>query len=250
MNHFGIKKIIVLLALVISTSLYAKSPRLKVNESFFHKCSDKSNVCRVIMKLDHRAFASIAEKQMSFDLFHGAIKVFQTRNYKVKKLRRTSNPNIVVAVLHVAGDWELSEANKHSVVSSRQKLDVRYIQRAHLSADQKRWMNFDYNAYKQSAARYEKSAQRQTEMPATANSYRQPTTSQPEYREVVYQRPYNDRVPQPSYDNRSMEPSQQRVQVKPLPVQRKTVEYQRKPLPANTRNDSSWVEEEDVIFED
>ena len=202
------------------------------------------------MKLDHRAFSSIAEKQMSFDLFHGAIKVFQTRNYKVKKLRRTSNPNIVVAVLHVTGDWELSEANKYSVVASRQKLDVRYIQRSHLSAEQKRWMDFDYNAYKQSASRYEKSAQRQVQVPAPVNNYRQPVAPQPEYREVGYQRPYENRAPQPSYDARSMGASQQRVQVKPLPVQRRAPEYQRKPLPANTKNDSSWVEEEDVIFED
>ena len=249
MNHLGIKKIVALLAFVISTSLFAKSPRLKVNESFFHRCSDKSNVCRVIMKLDHRAFASIADKQMSFDLFHGAIKVFQTRNYKVKKLRRTSNPNIVVAVLHVAGDWELSEANKQSVVASRQKLDVRYIQRTYLTAEQKRWMNFDYDAYKQSAARYERSAPRQAEIPAPVNNYRQAPAKQPEYREVGYQRAYNDRAVQPSYDNRPVE-SSQRVQVKPLPVQRRAHEYERKPLPANTKNDSSWVEEEDVIFED
>ena len=155
MNQLGIKNLIAALVMLVSTSLLAKSPRLKANESFFHKCSDKSGVCRLIMKMDHRAFSSIADKQLSFDLFHGAIKVFQTRSYKVKKLRRTANPNIVVAILHVSGDWNLSDENKYSVIASRQKLDVKYIQRAYLSADQKRWMNFNYDAYKQSAARYD-----------------------------------------------------------------------------------------------
>ena len=243
MKQLGITKFIAAFMLLFSTSLMAKSPRLKVNESFFHKCSEKSQVCRVVMKLDHRAFASLADKKMSFDLFNGAIKVFQTRAYKVKKLRRTANPNVVVAVLHVAGEWELSEANKLSVVNSRQKLDVRYIDRPYLSAQQKQWMNFDYEAYKQSAARYQRNHYR----PADASLQQQrPAPRQPEYREVGYQHGYAPAYGVPMQQARP-EPTQTQ-NVKNLPTHT-YAPAERKPLPANAKDGSSWVEEEDVIFE-
>ena len=40
MKQLGITKFIAAFMLLFSTSLIAKSPRLKVNESFFHKCSE------------------------------------------------------------------------------------------------------------------------------------------------------------------------------------------------------------------
>ena len=82
-----------------------------------------------------------------------SILVFKTRRYKVKKIRRTADANVVVAVLHASGKWEVSEANKYSVIAAKSHLMIKYTNRTQLSADQKRWMNFDYSAYKQSAQR-------------------------------------------------------------------------------------------------
>ena len=247
MKH--LKNILLGLLMVVSGISYAKSSRLKLNEAYVHKCSEKGTVCRVIMRLDHRAFNSLAENRASFDLFKDSIQVFRTRSFKVKKIRRTSEPNVVVAVLHASGSFEVGENNKYAVIANKTKLDIRYINRTQLSSDQKRWMNFDYSSYRQSANRYNQAQQ----YPAARDA--RPRYENPRaYRSNNYKSANQYAAPQKSEQAlRYQQPAYTNVRhgYKAIPEPRKAqVQRSRKPLPSNVGAGAHWVEEEDVIFED
>ena len=83
MKQLGITKFIAAFMLLFSTSLIAKSPRLKLTSRFFISVA-KITSLPGSHEARSQGLASLADKKMSFDLFNGAIKVFQTRAYKQK----------------------------------------------------------------------------------------------------------------------------------------------------------------------